>query len=332
MSRPLRVVQLGLGPIGRACVRGAMERGGLRVVGAVDPEPSLAGRDLGRVSGLRRDLRVPVDPVPDRVLRRPPDLALHTTVSSLVDALPQIAPFLEAGVNVVSSTEEMCYPWRSRPGVARRLDRMARSGGASVHGTGVNPGFAMDVLALVLSRAALEVRGLRLIRVQDAATRRLQLRLKVGAGISRAAFRRRAREGSIGHVGLRESMDLIAAGLGWELESYEHRLSPVVAPRDLPGPPPVKRGGVAGQREVLWGFRDGREAIRMELVIALGAGEPRDEVQLRGRPNLTLRIEGGTPGDVATAAALLNVAPHVAAASPGLRTALDLPLPRRAAS
>jgi 4-hydroxy-tetrahydrodipicolinate reductase len=328
LARPPRVLQVGLGPIGQRTLRAALRRPGLRVVGAVDPAPALAGRDLGDVLGLRRPLGLRVEPDLATALRRlRPQIALHTTVSALDAAARQIAPLLAAGIDVVSSTEELAYPWISRPALARKIDRLARRGGATVHATGVNPGFAMDVLPLVLSHAAARVDAIQVRRIVNVATRREALRRKVGAGRTAPEFRALARQGKIGHVGLVGSMQMLAAGLGWRIERLAHRLEPVLARHRFAGPPEVRRGEVAGQRELLRGFVGGRERLRFELVIAMGARDPVDEVVLRGVPALTLRVPGGIAGDAATVAALRNAIPRVLAAEPGLRTALDLPLP-----
>ncbi len=328
-ARPLRVVQYGLGPIGRATARALVDHPRFRIVGAIDRDPALAGRDLGDVLRLGRRLRLTVAADASSVLRRrSADLVFHTTVSRMADAVPQIEEALTAGLDVVSSTETLSYPWISEPRLAARLHRKALRHKATVHGTGVNPGFAMDVLALVLGHVALDVRHVTARRIVDVSRRREALRRKVGAGLTPAAFRRRAREGSLGHVGLLESMQMIAAGLGWRLDRCTRTLSPVIARRSFGGRVPVRRGEAAGQREILRGFRKGREVMRLELIIAMGADDARDEVVLRGDPPLTMQVVGGTPGDVATVAALLNAAPRVAAARPGLLTALDLPLPR----
>ena len=326
---PLRVVQYGLGPIGRATAMALVDHPRFLIVGAIDKDPALAGRDLGDVLGLGRRLGVTVAADPSLVLRpRSADVVFHTTVSRMADAVPQIEMALAAGLDVVSSTETLSYPWISEPRLAARLDGKARRHGVTVHGTGVNPGFAMDVLALVLSHVALDIGHVTARRVVDVSRRREALRRKVGAGLTPAAFRRRAREGSLGHVGLLESMQMVAAGLGWRLNRYTHTLAPVIARRSFGGPVPVRRGQAAGQRELLRGLRNGREMMRFELTIAMGAADACDEVVLHGDPPLTMRVVGGTPGDSATVAALLNAAPRVVAAEPGLLTPLDLSLPR----
>lgn len=328
-ARRLRVVQYGLGPIGLATAKQLVDHPRFRIVGAIDKDPALVGRDLGEVLRLGRRLRVSIVADAARALRpRSADLVFHTTVSRMADAVPQIEQALAAGLDVVSSTETLSYPWISEPRLAARLHRKARRHKATVHGTGVNPGFAMDVLALVLGHVALAVRHVSTRRIVDVSKRREALRRKVGAGLTLTTFRRRAREGSLGHVGLLESMQMVAAGLGWKLDRYTHSLVPVIARRSFGGRVPVRRGEAAGQREVLRGFRKGREVMRSELIIAMGAGDARDEVVLRGDPPLTLQVVGGTPGDSATVAALLNAAPRVVAAGPGLLTPLDLPLPR----
>jgi hypothetical protein len=74
------------------------------------------------------------------------------------------------------------------------------------------------------------------------------------------------------------------------------------------------------------GGEGGREIIRLELQMYVGAPDAADRVVIKGLPDLTLVIPGGTHGDLATAAAAVNALPVVVAAEPGLKTVADLPI------
>jgi 4-hydroxy-tetrahydrodipicolinate reductase len=241
----------------------------------------------------------------------------------------QIEQAAAAGYAVVSSCEELTWPWARHPGISARLERRARAAGVAVFGTGVNPGFVMDLLPVILSGITRQVRHVHVRRVVDASTRRLPLQRKIGAGLTPARFRAEVRAGRLGHVGLPESAHMIAHALGWKCSRLTNRVEPVLARRAVPGPVPVAAGQVTGidQRVVL--VSGGREVIRLELTMALGAGPPHDDVAIQGTPPLHLRLEGGAPGDAATVAALIRGAFSVAAAPPGLWTPITIPFAAR---
>lgn len=256
------------------------------------------------------------------------DVALHATGSALRQVMPQLELLIQSGMNVVSTCEELAFPRHAQPDLASRLDIQARTRGVSVLGTGVNPGFAMDTLPLVLSAASQVVEHVRVVRVLDAATRRLPLRRKVGIGISLREFEERRRRAAIGHVGLEQSVAMLAAGLGWELDGIEHRMEPVVAAATgLYGGIEVPRQALLGIRSVARGMVRTRECILLDLSMYAGAPEPHDAIMISGVPDLRLRIGGGLPGDECTAAVVLNAAAVVSGTRPGLLSMLDMPLP-----
>src|SRR5205823_12633279 len=158
-----------------------------------------------------------------------PDVVAHCTGSFLSDVMPQLRGIVAARAAVVSTCEELSYPWTRQPDLAREIDDLARAMGVAVLGTGINPGFVMDLLPLVLSAVTDRVRAVRVTRVVDAAERRGPLQRKIGAGITPDEFERRAAGGRMGHVGLAESLSMVAAGLGWDLEACEDTLEPVLA-------------------------------------------------------------------------------------------------------
>ena len=331
MARSLRVVVSGLGPIGQGVARLLLGTEGLQVVGATDVSPSLAGQDLGVILGLPKKLRIKVERDPARLLRKTKaDVAVLCTASSIRDIKPQVAAFLKRGLNVVSTCEELAFPVPRNASAFRELDKLARRRKVRVLGTGVNPGYAMDALALMLTAPCARVNRVSVTRVVDAGARRLPLQRKIGAGLNLNQFRRALTEGTVRHVGLLESVHMIAAGLGWKLQRVDENVEPAIAPRDLDTEYlRVPAGAVAGIHQSARGYRDGELAISLDLQMYVGAESPRDHVLVDGDPPIDATIAGGVAGDVATAAMVVNVIPKVLASPPGVLTMKDLPLVHR---
>jgi 2,4-diaminopentanoate dehydrogenase len=321
---PTRVVLCGLGPIGVSVGKLVLSRANLKLVGAIDVAPELAGVDLGRCLDADRDLGLPVTADAEALLAETrPDVVLHCTQSALIKVAPQLRSIVASGVSVVSTCEELSYPWHS-DGIAAQIDDLAREKDATVVGTGVNPGYAMDTLPLTLSAASQRVDHVSVERVQDAGRRRLPLMRKVGVGISVAEFE--GRRATIGHIGLPESLSLVAEGLGWELDATKRTLEPVIAERPAQfGTIAVEPGQVLGIHETVRGYVGGEERVVLDLRMYAGAPDPHDAVEIKGIPDLRLRVEG-LHGDLATAAVAVNAVASVMRARPGLLTMRDLPL------
>jgi 4-hydroxy-tetrahydrodipicolinate reductase len=311
-------------------VRTILGRPDLELVGAIDIDPKKLERDVADLSGLKRPSGIRVSNRPVEILGvSRPRVVLHTTQSRLEDVFPQLAHCLEAGASVVSTCEELLLPSVRRPELARELDQLARSRRAVVLGTGVNPGYVMDTVALAATAPCLQVRSVRVDRVVDASTRREPLQRKVGAGMTPSEFRRGARRGDLGHKGLLESLHLIARGLGWKLDRVTERLNPVLANRSLRTRYlSVKKGRVAGIHHVCRGFRNRKEVLHLDLQMYVGAKKPFDRITIKGKPALNLVFEEGVAGDEATVGMILSLIPSVLAAAPGLKTMIEVPLPR----
>jgi 4-hydroxy-tetrahydrodipicolinate reductase len=328
MARPLKVVHVGLGPIGQGIARLVADTDGLQIVGATDPFPDHAGKDLGSLLGLPRRLRVKVEGNPERFFRRArADVAILSTSSALKTVKTQVAALVQRGMNVVSTCEELAFPTPERAAIFRDLDRLAKKKKVTVLATGVNPGYAMDALALVLTAPCARVDRVAVTRVVDAGTRRLPLQRKVGAGLNLNQFRRAMTEGTVRHVGLVESVHMIATALGWKLERVEETLEPAIAPRDLDTEYlRIPAGAAAGIKQFARGYRNGDVAISLDLQMYVGAESPRDHVLVVGLPPIDMTIAGGVAGDTATAAIVVNAIPKVVTAPAGVVTMKDLPL------
>ncbi len=323
-------MSFGLGPIGLAAARLVLQKQSLQLVGAIDADPTKVGTDLAELIDRGEPTGIVVEADGAAALRRlRPDVMLHCTSSQLPVVEPQLLAAIQAGVDVVSSTEELVAPELQHPQLARALDEAARAAGVSILGAGVNPGFAMDFVAVVASAVSAEVRSVKCVRVVDAATRRLPLQRKIGAGLGKAEFLQQLANGALGHVGIRESVALVARGLGLHVDRIEQTVEPVLAPEDHKTPFLfVKEGQVAGLRNHGYGYAGKQPLVHLDLSMYVGAPDPRDEITIDGSPSLHLKFVGGIPGDEATAAILVNHLHGVAAAAPGLRSVLDVAPPR----
>jgi 2,4-diaminopentanoate dehydrogenase len=320
------VVIMGLGDVGRAIATAALARPDLRIVGAVDP--AYAGRTLADLLGAGPDLTVLAEPKKALAAAKG-GVLLHATESRLEVIQPQLDAAIRAGLHVVSTCEELAFPWASDEGRADALDRLANDRNVAVLGTGVNPGFVLDRLPALLSQLTGPVRHVRATRVVELAPRRVGLRRRAGVGLTEEAFWEAEERGDVGHVGLGESAWLAADGCGFDLEDMEvdEEIEPLLADEDAAGPVPLRVGQVAGVRQVARAFVEGREVVRLELTLQVGAEEPRDEVELDADPPLRLIVPGGIPGDRATAHAVVNAVPALVELR-GLVTVLNLPAGR----
>jgi hypothetical protein len=325
--KEIRAVQIGLGPLGQRIVQFMREREAFRIVGAVDIDAGKQGRDLGEVCSLP-GMGVPVSgSLASALGRRKADVAILATVSDMQAVTPQLEEILARGLPVVSTCEELSWPWEASPALARRIDRAARRAGVGVLATGVNPGFLMDSLPVALTAGCQAVESIRVTRIQDASSRRLPFQRKIGAGLPPEAFEAKRKEGTLRHVGLAQSMAMIAARMGWEIDRMEETLTPILAERRIEtGAMSVQPGVAAGVQQIGRAFSRGIERITLVFRAAIGEPDPEDSVEIIGTPGIHSTVKGGVNGDVATCAITLNAIPRLLAAGPGLHTMTDVPL------
>lgn len=323
----LPVLHVGLGPLGRKVVADLHRRGLARVVAAVDSAPGLVGRPLAEL--------VP-EASPDVVVRSVPAeiedwsavrCAIVTTSSDLELCMDTFRALLQRGCDVVSTCEELSWPWLRHPVLAAELHELAVRHRARIVGTGVNPGFLMDALPVAATTACRSVRSIRVARVQDASTRRIPFQRKIGVGLDAAGFAARRADGSLRHVGLGESLHFLAHYLGLRVDRWEETLEPVLAERELAsGLGTVAAGHARGVRQIARAWRGDERVAELVFHAALDEPDPHDTIEVDGEPPLVLTFRGGVHGDVATAAITVNVIRSLIHAEPGLHTMASLPL------
>jgi hypothetical protein len=332
--RKVKIVLYGVGAVGSLVAKFLLEKEGVDIVGAIDVAKDKVGRDLGEVLGIERRLKIKVSSDTDSVLSKvKADIAVHTTSSFLRDTYPQIASILKHGVKVISTCEELSYPYYTEPEIAKKIDALAKKYNTTVLGTGINPGFLMDTLAITLTAVCQKIEKIEATRVMNATTRRLPFQKKIGAGLTVKEFQKKIRDRQItGHVGLKQSIAMIADALAWKLDKITTEpVEPVIAKKPVESKNiKAKAGKVAGLRQKAKGLMKNREVIILDFQAYIGAEEEYDTITIEGIPNVKQKIKPCVHGDMGTIAVVANSIPKVINAPAGLFTMKDLPVPSAA--
>lgn len=331
MSKPFRVIQVGFGSLGRHIASAVMKRNNLELVAVVDANPDLKDRTIGElVEEVESDLTLMDDLI--MVLKATPaDVAIVATASALEAVTSTIETCLENGLDVISICEELSFPYKKQPTIAKKLDRLAKKVGKTVVGTGINPGYLMDLLPIVLTGPCQNVDTITVTRHMNSSHRRPSFQKKIGTGMTIEEFRKKIDTGEItGHVGLVESIQMIDAGLNLGLDEIKE-LPPeaFIAEKEVTNSfTTIKKGDVLGLKSVGVGMRNGEQIVKLDFQAYAEATPQYDEIVIEGLPPITQRIKGGVQGDHGTIGMILNLIPIVINESPGLKTMKDLPPPR----
>jgi len=332
----VKIALWGFGAMGSGIARLLLEKQGVEIV-SVCGRSSNVGRDIYDVLEVDRAGR------PSIVIANDPekafpvgcaDVILQTTDSFMKNAFEKVKFSIAQGLNVISIAEEMTYPQAQHPRLAEEMDRLARDARVSVLATGINPGFVMDLLILALTGTCERVDRITAKRINDLSPFGRSVMAEQGVGLSREEFKEKVAEGSItGHVGFPESIRMIADGIGWETERVEQSREEILTTVDRATEHiQVPAGRVAGCRQKGFGYVDGRKRIELEhpqqIRPELEHVETGDYIKIEGVPNIRLQIQPEIPGGIGTIAMAVNMIPHVINAGPGLKTMLDLPVPR----
>lgn len=327
MAGRIRVLQYGLGPIGSAIARYVSEKPNLQLVAGVDIDPAKVGKDLSEVIGTDDRFGIPVfASLGDALKEIEADVVVHSTSSYFPLFMDQIMEILDVGLDIVSTAEELSFPWIDNPDEAAKIDAAAKRAGKTVLGTGVNPGFLMDSLVLNITAISQRVDHIAVTRRMNASFRRGPFQAKIGTGMSVEAFNAKMAEGRMGHVGLPQSIGMVFDTLGKELARYESSVEPVVA--DAPVKTDffdVKPGQVRGLKQVARGYTKEGEFMSLTFIAALDEPDDQDTIVIKGVPDLEVTLHG-TNGDIATVAIAGNAVRRVKDAEPGLLTMRDLPI------
>ena len=313
----------GFGAMGRGMAKMLLTKKGLDLVAVCDLDPNKVGKSIFEIleveKGDRKDVLVESD-YKKVFTEKCADVVLLATDSFVVNAFPKIEYLLKQKVNVISTAEEMAYPQSQSPEIAKEIDRLAKENGVSVLGTGINPGFVLDLLVLALTGTCERVDSIKAVRVNDLSPFGKAVMEEQGVGVTKEVFEKGVKEGTIaGHVGFPEKIE----------QTREAIMSNVYRKSEYAE---VLAGNVAGCRQCGYGYVDGEIKIVMEhpqqILPNLEGIKTGDYVTIKGVPNIDLQITPEIPGGIGTIARCVNSIPHIINARPGLKTMLDIPVPR----
>jgi 4-hydroxy-tetrahydrodipicolinate reductase len=320
-----RIVYVGLGSLGRTILSDVIAHPNLELVAAVDAAPHLAGKALNTVieDAPPQPIYASLEQVGDLSNI---DCAIVTTSSRLPDCVPTFATLLAAGCNVISTCEELIFPWLHHSQIADDLNQLARDSSARLLGTGVNPGFLMDLFPIVATSVCKKVHAIQIHRIQDATTRRATFQKKIGASMTVKEFDSQMQDGAMAHVGLGESLHLIASHLNLPIERWAETVQPVIAEEEIEcAVGLIPAGDVRGIQQVARGMAGQLCVVELIFKAAIAEPNPHDSVIVDGVPPFALTWRGGVHGDAATAALVLNVIRPLLSAAPGLHTMTTIP-------
>ena len=324
------ILQIGFGPLGIQIGKYIAQKSTVRTVAGVDINPSLSDVSLSELDdSLSKDVIIfnTVKKALDSLVEKP-DVAIITTVSNLEMLIPQIEEVAQFGIPIISTCEELSYPWELQPELSKKIDEICKQNNIPCLGTGVNPGFLMDYLPSVFASISKDIEEITVERIQDATPRRIPFQRKIGAGLTLEAFREKEATGTLRHVGLKESVYLLANSIGVNLDEVTESLDPVIANSNVESQAiKVKKGQARGVEQVAYGYLNGQCKIKMHFKAAIGEPRSFDKVTIKGQPNFSSTIEGGINGDIATCAITINCINSVLKAPIGLQTMNTVAVP-----
>lgn len=331
----VKVIIWGLGAMGGGIVDLLLKKKGVEIVGAVGRGAKI-GKSMYDFIKTERGNRpdVKIGAYEDVIKEKAADVVVLCTDSFTRNAFDKIKYCLEKKINVVSSAEEMAYPKAKEPELTKELDKIAKANGVTVLGTGINPGLMMDLLVVAFTGACEEVDHIVARRVNSLSPFGPAVMEEQGIGITVDEFKNGVETGKLaGHVGFAESIGMISEALGWKLSDFKQSMEPIVTAVDRKSPYGfAKAGDVAGCAMKGYGYIDGELKIEMDhpqqIEPQLGGTETGDYIIIKGTPNVNMANKPEIPGGIGTIAMCVNMIPHVINARPGLKTMIDLPVPR----
>lgn len=333
MRKRFNVIQVGLGPMGQIITRLLISRENINLIGGVDMAPHLKGKRLSDILNLPNSQDIIVESDLSEILscNQNIDVVIIATASSLRKVVPLIKQAVEAGCNVISICEELSFPLKTHPKLSEELKELAIKNSVSIVGTGINPGYLMDLLPIVLTAPCQHVKSIKVTRMMNSARRREPFQRKIGTGLTPNEFRRKIQQKEItGHVGLTESIHMIITALGLEFdELQEFPPEDIIAEKEFITSygEVVKKGDVCGLKSTAVAKKDENDLVSLDFLAYAGDHEEYDSVIIEGTPKIEQKLIGGVHGDLGTSAMVANLIPKIYYADPGLYTMIDLPVP-----
>lgn len=336
MNSRFNVVQVGLGAIGRQVLTYLLQRENINVQAVIDINPDLINKKISEIIKPIKESELKVTADLEYVLKESPvDVVIILTSSSLEKIAPIVEIAAKMSCNVISICEELSYPFINNPKLSTELDDIAKENNISIVGTGINPGFLMDLLPIMITAPCQKVDKITVTRLMNSAKRRNPFQAKIGTGLSLEVFERKISEKEItGHVGLTESIQMITSALGIDIDEIKEFLPEAIIADKMviTSYCTVSKGDVCGLKSRAIGRKGDNNLIELIFIAYAGDHDEYDSILIDGIPEIHQIIKGGIHGDLGTVAMVSNLIPIVYDAKPGLLTMKDIPVPRNTTS
>ncbi len=332
----IKILIWGFGAMGKGMAEMLLTKTGVEIAGICDINPDVVGKNFLKVLNIKSNHKEVIisDDIDQLLLSSKADLVLLCTDSFTAKAYPKIKKIVSSGINVISTAEEMAYPYVNEPELSKEMDLLAKKHKVTILGTGINPGFIMDLLVIALTGTMSNVESIEAKRVNSLSPFGKTVMEEQGVGITLEQYEEKLSNNSLaGHVGFKESIYMIGDALGFKLDDFKQQMSPIITNIDrksLYGE--AKKGNLAGIDMRGQGYISGKEIIKMihpqQIEPELAGTYTGDYITIKGTPNINMAINPEISGGIGTIAMCVNMIPHVINAKPGLKTMIDLPVPR----
>lgn len=333
----IKVVIWGFGAMGKGMADMLVTKKGVTITGICDLHPDMIGKSafqfMESAQGNHPEVLVS-DNIDTLLNKKNCDIVLLATDSYTKKAFPKMKMIMEKGINVISTAEEMAYPQAQEPELAKELQKIAKANNVTVLGTGINPGFIMDLLVVALTGVMTEVTHIEANRVNSLSPFGPAVMEEQGVGITVEEFNHGVETDTLaGHVGFAESIGMIADAIGVKLDGFEQQMKPIVTSIDRKSKyGEALKGNVAGVNMTGQGTINGKVFIDMkhpqQIEPEMEGTHTGDYINIKGTPEVNMAITPEIDGGIGTIAMCVNMIPHVLNARPGLKTMIDLPVPR----
>ena len=336
-----KVFQWASGTVGRYAAAAVMERNDLQLVGLHSLSDAKVGQDIAQVLGTG-SVGIPGTGDVAAILDSPADVVIHAPLASLVygenpqQDVEDICRLLAGGKNVITVVGYM-YPKVYGPELVQRLEAACAEGASSFHSTGLNPGWMGDLIPLTMSALSKTIDRIHVLEIsnfQGYPSPEIMFE-SMGFGSPPDEFERSGERRRTWLNGLfRESVQMVADGIGLAIDDISTEMSLELAPEDLETAAGlVRKGTVAGQHWEWSGLTNGHKRVthetvwRMHEIVAPGWATGKHSVTIEGSPRMHIEFEPDYVADglLGTAMHAVNAIPYVCDAQPGIATLLDLP-------
>ncbi|NMB11279.1 MAG: dihydrodipicolinate reductase [Firmicutes bacterium] len=328
MREKIRVIQYGCGKMGRYFLRYLYEKGA-EIVGAIDLNPALIGKDVGEVAGLGFKINVPIRSDAEQVFSEcDADACVIATRSLMPDVYDAFALAAKHGVNAISTCEEAFYPWNTSPALTNRLDRLAKDNNCTLAGSGYQDVFWGNLITTLAgsSHTIERIEGVSSYNVEDYGIALAEVH---GAGLSLEEFEKQIAQSDSLPSFMWNSNEWLCSQFGWSIKSTGQKLVPTTHDKDIKSETlgkVIPAGHATGMSAIVTTVTNQGPVIVSECIGKVYAeGEfDRNDWSIIGEPNTLVKIARPATVEL-TCATVVNRIPQLLQAPAGFYTTEKMP-------